>query len=140
VSGSPLYLLDTNTTGYMVSGRSSSARERLGEHLGHGRVAISTITEAEISYGLELKPEAARLRAAVKKLLEAIEVLAWDSSAAQAYGRLRARLRRAGTPLANMDLLIAAHALAQGAVLVSHDRVFRQIAPFVKVEDWASDV
>jgi len=80
------------------------------------------------------------LRAAVKKLLEAIEVLAWDSSAAQAYGRLRARLRRAGTPLANMDLLIAAHALAQGAVLVSHDRVFRQIAPFVKVEDWASDV
>jgi tRNA(fMet)-specific endonuclease VapC len=80
------------------------------------------------------------LRAAVEKLFEAIEVRPWDSPAARAYGRLRARLKAAGTPLAELDLLIAAHAIALGAVLVSHDRAFQRVAAFVTVIDWATDL
>jgi tRNA(fMet)-specific endonuclease VapC len=140
VSGSPLFLLDTNTAGYVVNGRSPSARNRLRESLAAGVVAVSTITEAEIVYGLELRPEASRLRAAVEKLFEAIEVRAWDSTAARAYGRLRARLKAAGTPLGELDLLIAAHTLALGAVLVSHDQAFQIVAPFLTVIDWATDL
>lgn len=140
VSGSPLHLLDTNTTSYIVSGRSRAARERLRETLAAGAVAISAITEAEIEYGLALRPGAARLRAAVAKLFEAIGVRAWDSRAAQAFGRLRARLKASGTPLAELDLQIAAHAIALGAVLVSHERAFRQVAAFVTVVDWAEDL
>jgi tRNA(fMet)-specific endonuclease VapC len=140
VSGSPLYLLDTNTAGYIVSGRSPSVRNRLRESLAGSVVAVSAITEAEIYYGLELKPEASRLRAAVEKLFEAIEVRAWDSTAARAYGRLRALLKAAGTPLEELDLLIAAHALALGAVLVSHDQAFHNVAAFVTVVDWATDL
>src|ERR1700761_6690565 len=103
VSRSLLYLLDTNTAGYIINGRSPSARGRLGESLTQGRVAISTITEAEIRYGLELKPGAGRLRVAVEQLFGLIEVCAWDSAAALAYGPLRARLKAGGTPLSAMD-------------------------------------
>ncbi len=139
VSGT-LFLLDTNTAGYIVSGRSASARSHLRATLAEGRVAISTITEAEIRFGLELKPGAGRLRAAVDQLFTRIEVRPWDSAAALAYGRLRAGLKSAGTPLSAMDLMIAAHALALGATLVSHDGAFRHVKGFVTVVDWATDL
>jgi len=135
-----LWLLHTNTAGYIISGRSASARTHLRETLAHGRVAISAITEAEIRYGLEMKSSAPRLRAAVDQLFALIEVRAWDSAAAQAYGRLRARLRTAGTPLSAMDLMIAAHALALDATLVSHDGAFRHVRALVSVDDWATDL
>jgi tRNA(fMet)-specific endonuclease VapC len=141
VSGSSLFLLDTNTAGYIIRGESPSARDRLRQSLATpGRVAISSITEAEIRYGLELKPGAGRLRAAVEQLLTRIAVRAWDSAAAHAYGRLRAQLKAAGKPLAELDLMIAAHALALQATLVSHDRAFRHVAAFVTVVDWATDL
>lgn len=140
VSRSPLFLLDTNTTGFIISGRSPAARRHLQETLAQGRVGISAITEAEIRYGLERKPGAARLRAAVEDLFAILQVYPWDSAAAQAYGRLRALLQKAGTPLAELDLQIAAHALALGATLVSHDHAFRQVKAFVTVVDWATDI
>jgi tRNA(fMet)-specific endonuclease VapC len=82
------YLLDTNTVGYIVGGRSQAARRAMVEGMDHARVTISTITEAEILYGLAKRPEATRLRAAVEALLESVEILAWDSAAAAAYGAL----------------------------------------------------
>jgi tRNA(fMet)-specific endonuclease VapC len=134
------YLLDTNITGYIVSGRSPAARNMLRQTLPHASVIISAITEAEILYGLELKPEATRLRASVARLFQAVEIRSWDSGAAAAYGRLRARLKSAGTPLAEIDLLIASHALAMGAILVSHDKAFKNAAPFLTIADWAPDI
>jgi tRNA(fMet)-specific endonuclease VapC len=139
VKGSALYLLDTNITGYIVSGRSQAARHMLKLTIQQTPVAISAVTEAEILFGLELKPEAARLRASVERLFQAVEIRAWDSAAA-AYGRLRARLKTTGKPLAEMDLLIASHALATGAVLVSHDNAFQNVTPFLTVADWATDL
>lgn len=135
-----LYLLDTNITGYIVSGKSPAARSALKQTLPQAPVAISAITVAEILYGLELKPEATRLRASVERLFQAVEIRSWDSTAAQSYGRLRARLRSAGRTLAEMDLLIASHALAAGAVLVSHDKAFQHVTPFLTVVDWATDI
>jgi len=140
VSGSGLYLLDTNITGYIISGRSLSARGALKQALEESRVAISAVTEAEILYGLELKPEARRLRASVERLFKVIEVQAWDSAAALAYSRLRSRLRAAGKTLSGMDLMIAAHALAMEAILVTHDNAFQNVLPYLAVVDWASDL
>jgi len=140
VSNSAIYLLDTNITGYIVSGRSQMARNLLRQTLSEAQVAISTITEAEILYGLAQKPEATRLRTSVEKLFQVVEIRAWDSAAAQAYGRLRTRLKMAGKALTEMDLLIASHALAAGAVLVSHDQAFQHVIPFLTVADWAADL
>ena len=140
MTSSQLYLCDTSITEYIVRGRSQAAREMLKETLEHTRVVISAVTEAEIPCGLELKPEASRLRASAERLFEAVEIRSWDSSAARAYARLRARLKITGKALREMDLLIASHALAEGAVLVSHDNAFQHVTPFLTVVDWAVDV
>jgi tRNA(fMet)-specific endonuclease VapC len=141
ISG-PLYMLDTNITGYIVSGRSQAARDLLKQTLAEDKatVLVSTITEAEILFGLERKPEATRLRASVIALLQTVQIQAWDSNAAQAYGRLRANLRTSGKTLAEMDLLIASHAIAVGAILVTHDQAFQQLAPLLTVVNWATDL
>ena len=137
---SSLYLLDTNMATFVLSGRSKVARQKLKEILAHAGVAVSTITQAEVLFGIENKPEATRLRSAVEELLDSVQILSWDSAAAHAYGRLRARLSTAGKSLASMDMLIAAHAAAFGAVLVTHDKSFRHAAPFLDVVDWATDL
>jgi tRNA(fMet)-specific endonuclease VapC len=66
--------------------------------------------------------------------------MAWDSSAAQAYGPFRACRSAAGKSLSAMDLLIASHAIAVNAVLVTHDKGLLQVSSFLKVTDWASDL
>lgn len=140
MNGSRPFLLDTNITGYIVSGRSPQARRVLDEVALHTPVLISSVTEAEILYGLEMKPGAIRLRSAVEKLFEIVEIRPWDSSAAYSYSRLRAKLRAAGKTLAHPDLMIAAHALSLDAVLISHDNAFRNVAPHLDIRDWANDV
>lgn len=140
MTGSRLYLLDTNITGYIVRGRSQSARRILKETLEQTRVVISAVTEAEILFGLELKPEAVRLRGSVERLFQAVEVLSWDSAAARAYARLRTRLKATGKALSETDLMIASHALSIDANLVSHDHAFQHVTPYLTVEDWAIDI
>jgi tRNA(fMet)-specific endonuclease VapC len=115
-------------------------------------VFISAVTEAELLYGL------ARLRAAfsprvgrpgvgrsgvgrmdtlVKKFLTVVRTLPWDSEAAAQYGVLRASLERRGMPMDNLDLMIGAHALAQGAVLVTNDDAFDRIEN-LQLENWTT--
>jgi tRNA(fMet)-specific endonuclease VapC len=128
------YLLDTNTASYVIKGNFPRVRQRLSR-LSMSEVGISAVTEAELRFGAERLPEAARLRAAIAEFLERIEVLAWDSPAAEQYAQVRAALERLGTPMGNLDMMIAAHALAVGAVLVTHDRVFRRLRG-LRTEDW----
>jgi tRNA(fMet)-specific endonuclease VapC len=135
-----LYLLDTNTASYILNGRSDAARRRLWRLDAKERVAISAITEAEIRYGLAKKPSAVRLSEAVEEFLAAIEILPWDSDAARTYGRLRAAMTSAGKSLSAMDMLIAAHAIAVDAVLVSNDGAFRHAKGLLGLVNWATDV
>jgi len=67
--------------------------------------------------------------------VETVEVLPWDRTAADLFGSLRAELQRRGTPLEAFDLMIAAHALASGCVLVTNDRAFKRV-PNLAIEDW----
>jgi tRNA(fMet)-specific endonuclease VapC len=129
-----LFLLDTNTVSFIVRGSQPGLLQRLRRHPVNA-VAISSVTEAELLYGLARKPEASALAAAVQTFLKHVQSLPWDSQAATRYGVLRAQLEAAGTPLGNLDTLIAAHALAAGATLVTHDRAFRQISGLA-IEDW----
>jgi len=140
VRGATPYLLDTNTLGYIVSGRSQAARAAMLEWAEQAPMTISAITEAEILYGLARRPEATRLRAAVEALLASVEILAWDSEAAMAYGTLRARLSAAGKSLSAMDMLIAAHAVATDAILVTRDAAFLQVEALRGVVNWATDM
>jgi tRNA(fMet)-specific endonuclease VapC len=132
----PLFLLDTHTASFIIRGSSEALLQRL-QSRAVAAVAISCVTEAELLYGLARKPGATALAAAVNVFLRHVQSLPWDSLCTARYGTLRAQLEAAGTPLGNLDTLIAAHALAIGATLVTHDIAFWQV-PGLAVEDWTA--
>ena len=129
------YLLDTNTASYIIKGNMPHVRERLLT-VPMAEVGISAVTEAELRFGAARMPGAVRLAAAVEEFLLRLEVLPWDSETAKRYARLRADLKKKGEPMGNLDMMIAAQALATEAVLVTHDRVFRRVKG-LKSEDWS---
>ena len=128
------YLLDTNTVRYIIKGNFPQVREKLLK-IPISDVAISVITEAELRFGVARLPSSAKLGMVVEEFLLRVEILVWDSAAAQHYARLRATLEENGEPIGNLDLMIAAQALAADAILVSHDRAFRRIKG-IRTEDW----
>lgn len=130
-----LYLLDTNTASFAIKGNVPRVRQRLAS-IPMPDVAISVITEAELLFGAARRPQATRLKLVVQEFLLRVQILPWESAAARAYADLRALLERRGTPLGNLDLLIAAHALSVDARLVSSDRSFRNVKG-LKLEDWS---
>jgi tRNA(fMet)-specific endonuclease VapC len=128
------YLLDTNTVSYIIKGNIPGVRERL-QRVPMAQIAISAVTEAEIRFGVARLPNAVRLKKLVEEFLLRVDVLAWDSQAAQQYALIRATLERDGKPMSNLDMMIAAQALAADAVLVTNDRVFKTVK-HLKLEDW----
>ena len=128
------YLLDTNVASYVIKGNIPSVDRWLAK-VPVESVFISTVTEAELRYGIARRPDATRLETLVKDFLRTVTILPWDSEAAKQYGWLRATLERDGKTMGNLDLMIGAHALAVGAVLVTNDRAFTRIKN-LKVADW----
>lgn len=129
------YMLDTNTVSYIIKGKSVEIRERLLS-VPMANVCVSAITEAELLRGLAKKPGARQLSVAVNEFLLRVEILPWDSLAARAYAELRTACESEGKPLGNMDMLIAAHAKAEGTVLITNDKAFYNIGHLLALEDW----
>jgi tRNA(fMet)-specific endonuclease VapC len=129
------YMLDTNTASYIIKGNPPTVRERLRK-VPMAKVCISTITQAELLLGVARKPDAIRLKNIVHEFLLRLEILPWNGDAAEAYAQLRSECERKGTPLGSMDMLIAAHAVATGAILVTHDSAFHNVKHILKLEDW----
>jgi tRNA(fMet)-specific endonuclease VapC len=129
------YLLDTNIVSYIIKGNVPRVRERL-VRVPMAQIAISVVTEAELRFGVVRRPDAVRLKIAVEEFLLRVAVLPWDSKAAKHYAEIRAAMERAGEPMGNLDIMIAAHALAAEVVLVTSDRAFRRVKG-LKREDWA---
>jgi tRNA(fMet)-specific endonuclease VapC len=127
------YLLDTNIASYTIKGNVPNVREKLSS-VPMSEVGISAITEAELRFGVARKAFA-HLSLVVEEFLLRLEILPWDSDAAKHYAALRSALEGSGAPMGNLDMMIAAQALACGAVLVTHDRVFSR-AKHLKIEDW----
>jgi len=128
------YLLDTNTASYAIKGDVPQVREHLLK-IPTTDVAISVITEAELRFGVVRLSNPKRIAVAVEEFLKYVDIYPWTSAAAREYADLRASVERDGRPMGNMDLMIAAHALALGIVLVTSDRVFERVKG-LKLEDW----
>ena len=129
------YLLDTNIGSYVIKGNFPIVRRRL-LRVPMSEVGISVVTEAELRFGVARLPQVAKLGIAVEEFLLRVEVLPWDSEAAQHYARIRALLESEGQPMGNFDMMIAAHALAAGTILVTNDRAFRRVKG-LRIEDWS---
>lgn len=133
------YLFDTNICIYIINRRLGHERllDRVGQHQ-YGEILISAITLAELRFGVAKSQS--RRRAENEKLLDLFlarsPVMDFDSEAAAAYGPIRVGLEGQGTPIGVMDMLIAAHALSLGTVIVTHNaREFVRV-PRLPVENW----
>ena len=132
-------MLDTNTVSYILKGKSPAARARLAA-LGTDEAAcISIVTEFELEFGLAKNPNAIQLRHALRWFLARIQLLPLGSAEARTYGQLRMKQEKAGRPLESMDMLIAAHAIAAGATLVTGDKIFSYVSGLA-LENWAADL
>jgi len=121
-----LYLLDTNVVSHIMQGRDAELLARLAA-TAVGQVAISSVTLAEIEYGLHRRAQPVRLRNALAQVLLRVDVLPWDEDVAVHYGALCSALEAKGINLSDMDMMIAAHAVTVGATLVSHDKAFAKL-------------
>jgi tRNA(fMet)-specific endonuclease VapC len=130
------FLLDTNIASYVIKGSFPQVRERLVS-VPVSEVGISVVTEAELRFGVARLPQAAKLGIAVEEFLLRVDVLAWNSAAARSYARLRAVLEERDEPMGNLDLMIAAQALAAETILVTNDPVYRRVKG-LRIEDWSN--
>lgn len=129
------YLLDTNVCIYLKRNRPTHVAERFAE-LSPGEVGISSVTLAELEYGVSKSSHHERDRAILDELLQLLVVAPFDRAAASHYGEIRAALERAGTPIGPFDTQIAAHARSLELTLVTHDTSEFTRVPGLKVEDW----
>jgi len=129
------YMLDTNVASHVIRGDQPAILQRLVS-LPMEDILISAVTEAEFLYGLAKRHRPAALAARVGQFLLRVDVLPWDRDAARTYGDLRAACEARGVTLSPLDMMIAAHAVAAGVVLVTRDRAFAQVSAPLVVEDW----
>ena len=130
------YMLDTNICIYAIKNRPETVLQHLKEHL-QDELCISAITLAELSHGVEKSAWPEKNAAALMQFLSILEVLPFDDLAAVECGKICAALQRRGTPIGTMDMLIAGHARAEGAILVTNNtREFERVERLT-LENWA---
>lgn len=127
------YMLDTNTVSDLLRGN-EAVTTHLRQHQPDD-IVLSAVTEGELRFGLANNPGASGLIEAVHQVLKTIQVLPWDSRAAEVYGQLKANLKKKGLPLAELDMMIAAHSLAVDTTLISSDKAFGNIQT-LKLMNW----
>ena len=129
------YMLDTNICIYIIKHKPESVYKRLMK-IRPEDVCISSITYSELSYGVKKSEQKDRNRLALTLMLSNIEILEFDSAAAEEYGNIRARLEKSGTPIGSLDMLIAAHAKASGCTLVTNNLKEFSRVEGLKAENW----
>ena len=130
------YLLDTNVISHIMQGRDAKLLAKLSK-LPMGQAAISSVTLAEIEYGNERRGSPTKLRNALSQVMLHMDVLPWDALAATCYGELCSSLETQGINLSDFDMMIAAHAVALKATLVSRDKAFMNVPKSIlKLEIW----
>jgi tRNA(fMet)-specific endonuclease VapC len=131
-----MYLLDTNIISYWMRGDQQLIKRIKGQR--PADLSLSTITLAEIYYGIEKSPIKKKERhLKIRRIKLELDIYPFNEQAAEHYGVLRAILERIGRPISERDTQIASIALANGLCLVTHNvKEFERI-PELVVEDWA---
>ena len=131
-----IWMLDTNVAIQIIRYKPSQLLAKLTSHT-VGEVLISSVSVAELWFGVAKSREPQRNGQALEQFLLPLEVVPFDERAAKVYGPLRAELERQGKLIGPLDTLIAAHALSLGATLVTSNLQEFVRVPGLRVEDWA---
>lgn len=127
--------LDTNICSYVLRSHPQAMMQRFAD-LSHEQLWLSAIVAAELRFGAA-KRGSPRFASTVESWLAGFEVRPWPLAATQHYAQTRAALERAGQPIGGMDLMIAAHVMAEDSVLVTNNaREFLRV-PGLAIEEWA---
>lgn len=129
----PCYMLDTNMCIYLMKNQPEEVSQRFSRCY-VGDVVISSITLAELEFGVSVCADPERERKNLDALIELIEVKSFDVSAARSYGPVRKATRERKSD--HLDMLIAAHAIALGATLVTNNERDFAAYPSLTVENW----
>lgn len=133
-----ILLLDTNTCIYLIKRHPPEVLRRFNEYT-VGDIGISSITAAELHFGVQKSQRPEENRRALEQFMLPLAVAAFDENAAAAYGHIRAQLEEQGTPIGSLDTLIAAHALSLDLTLVTNNvREFERVS-HLEVENWVVD-
>ena len=130
-----LFLLDTDTCSYAIRNASTRLDARLAT-ASPDSLALSAVTRAELMFGLEKRGNPRALTRLVHGFLDRVAVMPWDAQAAGHFAQLRALLERNGTPIGIFDTMIAGHALALKATLVTNNQKHFQKVKAPKIENW----
>jgi tRNA(fMet)-specific endonuclease VapC len=128
-----IYMLDTDTVSYVVR-KHPPVIKKLIKHE-EDEICISAVTNAELFYGLE-KKKSQSLFNEVRSIIGKCTIIDFNASQSELYGRIRVELEKSGSPLGDMDLLIAAAAMSTGAILITHNTKHFSRIRGIKVEDW----
>ncbi|MEP7011608.1 MAG: type II toxin-antitoxin system VapC family toxin [Acidobacteriota bacterium] len=128
-----LFILDTDTVSFALRDE-GNVRVRLA-HLKPSNVCISAVSLAELTFGAS-KRKSQKLHALIDAFTKDVQVVPFDAKAAQTFGSLSAALEDAGTPIGQLDTMIAAHALALGVTLVSNNTKHFAQVPGLSLENW----
>ena len=130
-----MFLLDTNIVSYWMRGD-----EKIVSRLKDQKpsdLSLSTITLAEILYGIEKSPVKKKLRRErIDAICSQLDIFPFDKAAAYEYGKIRFILEKKGTPISERDLQIASIAIANQFQIVTHNTKEFNRVPKLKVIDW----
>ncbi len=129
------YLLDTNICIYLIKQNPPNVVKKFSQH-DITEIGISTITIAELEFGVFKSKYQNQNKEALEKFLLFFDVIPFDKISAQVYGYLRCELEKRGTPIGAMDMLIAAQALDKGLVVVTNNSKEFSKVPNLKIENW----
>ena len=132
------YLLDTNIVSYYLRRSSQILEARVDAALQNNTCAISTITRAELRFGQAYLGLGDARCQVIEAFLEKLPNLAWSIETADQYGQLKSTLQRQGRPIGELDTQIAAHALAENLILVTHNTKHFERIEGLKMEDWTA--
>ena len=131
------YLLDTNICVYLIRQKPPTLLQKFTQ-FAVADIGISTITVAELQYGVYRSAHQTKNQQALEQFLIPLAILDFDYDAANSYGRLRAHLEARGTPIRALDTLIAAHALALQLTLVTNNVGEFARVEGLRIEDWST--
>jgi len=129
------YMLDTNICIYIIRKQPENVLKKF-KHLKLGDVCLSSVTMAELQYGVEKSQHQKKNSTALEEFAVPLEIMPFDEEVSFYYGRIRAGLEKKGRLIGALDTMIAAHALCLGSILVTNNQKEFKRVPNLKIEDW----
>ena len=129
------FLLDTNICIYIIKQKPREVLQKFNTYR-VGDIGVSSITVAELEFGVQKSQFPARNQQALTQFLLPLKIVDFDRAAAIVYGNIRAKLEKRGKPIGSLDTLIAAHAVSLDVTLITNNvKEFNRISN-LQLENW----